>query len=98
LVPGVQVVVRAAAVADAAAIDRVHVLAWQAAYPGPMPPDYLDGLDVDRPPHRTLSRAAAPPVATSRTPVRDHAPPGQMCTVPSDRSRTGARGGVLIES
>jgi len=48
MVPGVQVVVWAAAVADAAAIGRVHVLAWQAAYPGLMPQDYLDGLDINQ--------------------------------------------------
>lgn len=48
MVPGVRVVVRAAAIADAAAMGRVHVLSWQAAYPKLMPQDYLDRLDVDR--------------------------------------------------
>jgi GNAT superfamily N-acetyltransferase len=44
----VDVVVRAAVVADAEAIARAHVLAWQAAYAGLMPAHYLDALDVDR--------------------------------------------------
>jgi len=43
----VPVVVRAATLADAEAIGRVHVLAWQAAYVGQMPQKYLDGLDAD---------------------------------------------------
>jgi GNAT superfamily N-acetyltransferase len=38
------VTVRPAAVPDAAAMGRVHVRAWQAAYRGQMPDDYLDGL------------------------------------------------------
>ncbi len=37
--------IRAAEPADAAALGRVHVRAWQAAYPGVMPDDFLDGLD-----------------------------------------------------
>ena len=36
--------VRPATVADAPAMGRVHVRAWQAAYRGHMPDDYLDGL------------------------------------------------------
>src|SRR5688500_5438106 len=31
---------------DAEEIGRVHVLAWQAAYRGVMPDEYLDGLDA----------------------------------------------------
>jgi GNAT superfamily N-acetyltransferase len=38
------VTVRRATVQDAPAIGRVHVRAWQAAYRGQMPDDYLDGL------------------------------------------------------
>jgi GNAT superfamily N-acetyltransferase len=38
------VTVRPATVADAAAMGRVHVRAWQAAYRGQMPDGYLDGL------------------------------------------------------
>jgi GNAT superfamily N-acetyltransferase len=38
------VTVRPATVADAAAMGRLHVRAWQAAYRGQMPDDYLDGL------------------------------------------------------
>jgi ribosomal protein S18 acetylase RimI-like enzyme len=36
--------VRPASVADAAAMGRLHVRAWQAAYRGHMPDAYLDGL------------------------------------------------------
>ena|SRR5687768_9148222 len=38
------VTVRPATVADAPAVGRLHVRAWQAAYRGHMPDDYLDGL------------------------------------------------------
>jgi ribosomal protein S18 acetylase RimI-like enzyme len=41
------VTVRHAAVGDAAALGRLHVRAWQAAYRGQMPDDYLDGLRAD---------------------------------------------------
>ncbi len=37
--------VREAEPADAAALGRLHVRAWQAAYRGIMPDDFLDGLD-----------------------------------------------------
>jgi RimJ/RimL family protein N-acetyltransferase len=47
-VTAVPVVVRAATLADAAAIGRVQVLAWQAAYVGQMPQEYLDGLAADQ--------------------------------------------------
>ena len=46
------VTVRLATVQDASAIGRVHVRAWQAAYRGQMPDDYLDGL---RPEERAAS-------------------------------------------
>jgi ribosomal protein S18 acetylase RimI-like enzyme len=39
--------VRPARVADAAAMGRLHVRAWQAAYRGEMPDDYLDGLRAE---------------------------------------------------
>ena len=39
--------VRQAKVDDAAAMGRVHVRAWQAAYRGAMPDDFLDSLDAD---------------------------------------------------
>ncbi len=39
-------VVRPAVVADADAIGRVHVSAWQVAYRGLMPDELLDGLDA----------------------------------------------------
>jgi ribosomal protein S18 acetylase RimI-like enzyme len=39
--------VRPATVADAPAMGRLHVRAWQAAYRGEMPDDYLDGLRAE---------------------------------------------------
>jgi RimJ/RimL family protein N-acetyltransferase len=48
MVPGVQVTVRPAAIADAAAMGRLHVLSWQAAYLGLIRQDYLDSLHVDQ--------------------------------------------------
>jgi GNAT superfamily N-acetyltransferase len=39
--------VRPATVEDAPAMGRVHVRAWQAAYRGHMPDDYLDGLRAE---------------------------------------------------
>ncbi len=39
--------VRVAEPADAAALGRVHVRAWQATYRGIMPDEFLDGLDPD---------------------------------------------------
>jgi ribosomal protein S18 acetylase RimI-like enzyme len=41
------VTVRPAAVADAPAMGRLHVRAWQAAYRGQMPDGYLDGLRAE---------------------------------------------------
>ena len=41
------VTVRPARIRDAPAIGRVHVRAWQAAYRGHMPDDYLDGLRAE---------------------------------------------------
>jgi ribosomal protein S18 acetylase RimI-like enzyme len=41
------ITVRAATVADAAAMGRLHVRAWQAAYRGHMPDAYLDGLRAE---------------------------------------------------
>jgi L-amino acid N-acyltransferase YncA len=38
------VTIRRARVLDAPALGQVHVRAWQAAYRGQMPDDYLDGL------------------------------------------------------
>jgi hypothetical protein len=42
--PASMVTVRRATLADAPAMGRVHVRAWQAAYRGQMPDAYLDGL------------------------------------------------------
>jgi ribosomal protein S18 acetylase RimI-like enzyme len=40
--------VRQATLADAAALGRVHVAAWRAAYAGVMPAAFLAGLDPER--------------------------------------------------
>ncbi len=39
--------VRPARIDDAAAMGRVHVRAWQVAYRGQMPDEYLDGLSTE---------------------------------------------------
>jgi GNAT superfamily N-acetyltransferase len=39
--------IREATLADARAIAEIHVRAWQAAYRGQMPDEYLDGLSVE---------------------------------------------------
>jgi len=38
--------IRPASVNDADAVGEVHVRAWQSAYRGEMPDDYLDGLQA----------------------------------------------------
>jgi GNAT superfamily N-acetyltransferase len=40
------VTIRPASIDDADAVGEVHVRAWQAAYRGAMPDDYLDGLQA----------------------------------------------------
>ncbi len=42
-----EVIVRNAVTADAAAMGRLHVRAWQWGYRGVMPDAYLDGLNAD---------------------------------------------------
>lgn len=59
------IVVRDAEVADVPAIGLPHVLAWQHAYRGMMPDEYLDGLQVaDRVAmwEQTLSASPPPPL------------------------------------
>jgi GNAT superfamily N-acetyltransferase len=46
--PAAGVVVRPAVADDAAAIARVHVESWRAAYPGIVPQDVLDNLSIER--------------------------------------------------
>ena len=46
--PPQTVTVRPAQLADAEALAAVHVAAWQGAYRGLMPDDYLDQMDVAR--------------------------------------------------
>ncbi|MBI1259849.1 MAG: GNAT family N-acetyltransferase [Chloroflexi bacterium] len=41
-----EIQIRAANIADAAGIARVHVLTWQHAYRGQMPDDFLDSLSI----------------------------------------------------
>jgi GNAT superfamily N-acetyltransferase len=43
----VTIVTRPAVPDDAAALARIHVLAWQVAYRGHMPDAFLDGIDLD---------------------------------------------------
>lgn len=64
--PAVPIAVRAARPADAAAIARVHVASWQAAYRGIVPDAYLDGLDVQDRTGMWSQRLAdpAPPMRT----------------------------------
>ncbi|CAN0416084.1 unnamed protein product, partial [Phaeothamnion confervicola] len=40
------VIIRDAVVDDAVAMGRIHVRAWQHAYRGVMPDEYLDGLQA----------------------------------------------------
>jgi len=65
-VTGPNQVVRSAEPADAAALGRVHVRAWQAAYPGVMPDDFLDGLDPVQFGERWARSLAEPAPRTSR--------------------------------
>jgi GNAT superfamily N-acetyltransferase len=53
-----EIVVRPASPADATAIAEAHVRAWQAAYSGVMPQDYLDALDVAERAERWRARLA----------------------------------------
>lgn len=56
------IVVRDAVAADAQAMGRAHVLAWQHAYRGMMSDEYLDGLNVaDRVEMWEQTLAAVPP-------------------------------------
>jgi GNAT superfamily N-acetyltransferase len=41
------IVTRPAVPDDAAALARIHILAWQVAYRGHMPDEFLDALDLD---------------------------------------------------
>jgi GNAT superfamily N-acetyltransferase len=55
--------IRPAGSADAAGIAEVHVSAWQAAYRGEIPDDYLASMDVDVS-EAKWRRALASPAAT----------------------------------
>ena len=58
---GDKVTLRAAAPADALAVARVHVRAWQVGYRGLLPDGYLDGLRAeDRAARYTLGRSDGP--------------------------------------
>ena len=54
------VTIRLASVGDADAVGEVHVRAWQAAYRGMMPDDYLDGLQPQDRATRWREHLAAP--------------------------------------
>ena len=53
--------VREPLLADADALGRLHVRAWQAAYRGMMPDDYLDGLSVEERAEMWRNGLANPP-------------------------------------
>ncbi|MEU8762621.1 GNAT family N-acetyltransferase [Streptomyces sp. NPDC048659] len=59
-----RVAVRAATVADAAAIAEVHVRSWRAAYRGLVPDAYLDGLDAGERAERWRERLGGPDAPT----------------------------------
>jgi ribosomal protein S18 acetylase RimI-like enzyme len=54
------VVIRPARVDDADAVGEVHVRAWQSAYRGMMPDDYLDGLQAQEHATRWREHLIAP--------------------------------------
>ena len=53
--------IRPARVEDARAISQVHIESWRATYPGIVPQDYIDSLDVDVFTERWGNRLAAHP-------------------------------------
>lgn len=55
-----RVSVRPASPDDAPAVGLAHVRGWQAAYPGLVPQDYLDALDVDERSERWRKRFEDP--------------------------------------
>ena len=55
-----QRVIRAATLADAEAIGRIHLASWQAAYRGVLPDALLDGLDLAERIARRRAALAAP--------------------------------------
>jgi GNAT superfamily N-acetyltransferase len=63
---------RVAAVTDAAAIARVHVASWRETYPGLLPDDYLDAMDVGEHEDRWL-RTLQDPYRRSAVFVVEHA-------------------------
>ena len=52
--------IRAAAVADASSIARVHVRSWQAAYPGLIDQTVLDGLEIAQRAEMWVDRLSSP--------------------------------------
>ena len=56
------VTVRLATAADVPAMGRLHVRAWQAAYRGHVPDDYLDGLRAEV---RYRRRSTSEPISSA---------------------------------
>ena len=56
---------------DAASIGEISVLAWQAAYRGMMPDDYLDALDRDERAGRWVDTLGSPPPRTTVLMAKD---------------------------
>ena len=78
----IDVVVRAPTEVDVERLAEVHVRAWQSAYVGLMPQDYLDGLDVGQRAEQWRRRFADP------------APPEQV--VVADHGTDGVVGFVVV--
>lgn len=107
-------ILRRAAPDDAMAVARVHVRAWQAAYRGLMPDDYLEGLrpedraqrydfaseDASRP--RTLVAIEADQILGFATisPSRDEDVPGcgELCALYVEPDRWGRGIGRALAS
>ena len=58
--PDIPVEIRLATIEDAGAIARTHVASWKATYPGIVPQDHLDSLNVEESAGRWQSRLIAP--------------------------------------
>jgi GNAT superfamily N-acetyltransferase len=108
------VTVRRATVTDAPDLGRLHVRAWQAAYRGQMPDDYLDGLsaeeraagwrralgrDRDRDPVLVAERADRVVGFAVVGPARDPAAAGELYAINVDPDHWGTGAGrALLEA
>jgi GNAT superfamily N-acetyltransferase len=90
--------IRPARLDDARELAEVHIRAWQAAYRGMMPDDFLDGLDVSRR-ERGWRRmlAAEPPGYGVLVPVLDGRVVGFAWTGPEREDEDGLGAGGSAE-